>query len=85
MSTEFDRYEVERQIKSYSNDILSAFDSPIPSDESTKKNSIARAQSLLSDFEYLNKIVSDLREQVKGAQRRNSGAMRGFIAQRPLE
>ena len=67
---EFDRYAVERTIKTYSNDILSAFDSPRISDLSEKRNAIARAQSVLSDWDYLSQVIADLREQIKCAQRR---------------
>lgn len=70
MITEFDRYEVERCINTYSNDLLRAFHAPTEADESTKKNAIARAQSVLSDWSYLQKVIDGLAEQIKESQRR---------------
>lgn len=64
MEIEFDRCEIERCIKNYSNDILDAFHSPTPTDDATKINAIARAQSVLSDWQYLDKAVTALREQI---------------------
>lgn len=69
MNTEFDRFEIERTIKLYSNDIFSAFHSPHEADAATKSNAIARAQSLLSDWDYLGNVVARLREQIRDSQR----------------
>lgn len=69
MTIEFDRYAIERSIRNYSNDILTAFDSPMPADAATKQNAISRAQSMLSDWAYLEQVVADLRDQVKAAGR----------------
>lgn len=74
MNMEFDRYEIERTIKVYSNDLLSAFHSPRIADEAEKRNAIARAQSLLSDWAYLENVVAGLREQIKDAQRASNDA-----------
>lgn len=70
MTTEFDRYAVERTMRGYSNDLLSAFHSAMEIDESTKRNAIARAQSMLADIAYLNKLADGIREQVADCQRR---------------
>lgn len=70
MAIEFDRYEIERTIKTYSRDMLSAFHAPVEADRATKLNAIARAQSVLSDWEYLQQVIEDLREQIKDSQRR---------------
>lgn len=65
MLIEFDRYVVERLIKSYSNDVLSA----VHNGAGDKQSAIARAQSLLSDWEYLEKIIARLRLDVAEAQK----------------
>jgi len=70
MTTEFDRASVERVMRGYSNDLLSAFHGAMPVDASTQRNAIARAQSMLSDIAYLNKVADGIREQVADAQRR---------------
>lgn len=68
MIGEFDRYAIERIMRSYSNDLLSASHAGI----GDVKNSIARAQSMLSDFEYLADIAAGIRVQVSEAQHRES-------------
>lgn len=70
MTTEFDRYAVERVMRGYSNDLLSAFHGAMPADAGTQKNAIARAQSMLADIAYLNKIADGIREQLADCQRR---------------
>ena len=72
---EFDRYSIERTMRTYSNDLLSAFDAPgsASADDSVKRNAIARAQSMLADIDYLNKIAADIRTQVGQCQTRLPG------------
>jgi hypothetical protein len=70
MTTEFDRYAIERIMRGYSNDLLSAFHSAMPIDDATKRNAIARAQSMLADIAYLNKIADGIKEQIAECQRR---------------
>ena len=72
MNNEFDRYEIERVMRLYSNDLLSAFDFLSKADESEKKNSIALAMSMLADIDYINKVADHIREQVKDCQRKLS-------------
>lgn len=67
-SIEFDRWAVERVMRSYSNDLLSAFHSAVPVSDSDKRNAIARAQSMLSDIDYLNGVADSIREQVRSCQ-----------------
>ena len=69
MSTEFDRYAIERTMRGYSNDLLSAFHGA-DRDSSTQRNAISRAQSMLTDIAYLNKFADDIRKQVADCQRR---------------
>ena len=64
MNNEFDRYEIERIIKSYSNDLLFA------KTESDTANAVSRAQSLISDFEYLKKVALKLDDQIKECQKK---------------
>lgn len=72
MNNEFDRHEIERVMRLYSNDLLSAFDFLSKADESEKKNAIARAMSMLADIDYINKVTDHIREQVKDCQRKLS-------------
>lgn len=67
MNNEFDRYEIERVIKLYSNDLLSAF--TFNGSDSDKRNAISRAQSVLSDIEYIKNVAAKLNEQVKECQK----------------
>lgn len=69
---EFDRYAVERVMRSYSNDLLSAFHSAVHVPESDKRNAISRAQSMLADIDYLNKVADRIREQARNCQRQLS-------------
>lgn len=56
---EFDRYAIERNIRGYSNDLLSG-----------EASAVSRAQSLLTDWEYLERgIIRLLRQQVCDTQR----------------
>ena len=66
MTTEFDRHAIERTMRSYSNDLTSAAHAGI----GDLQNAIARAQSMLADMQYLNKIAADIEQQVRDAQRR---------------
>lgn len=72
MNNEFDRYEIERVMRLYSNDLLSAFDFLSKADESEKRNAISRAMSMLADIDYINKVAEQIREQVKDCQRKLS-------------
>lgn len=67
MNNEFDRYEIERVMKLYSSDLLGAFTFNRP--ESEKINAIARAQSVLSDIEYIKIRAGKLNQQVKECQK----------------
>lgn len=68
MNNEFDRYEIERVMKLYSNDLLSAFS--LNSSESVKRNAIARAQSMLSDIDYIHSVANRIKEQIKECQKK---------------
>jgi len=70
MKIEFDRYEITRTMRGYSNDLLSAFNGYTATDAATKQNAISRAQSMLADIVYINKIADLIRSQVVEAQRR---------------
>lgn len=69
MNTELDRFEIERVMRGYSNDLMQAF-SAIEQDESKQRNELARVQSLLSDIDYLNEVAQHLREQVSKCRRK---------------
>lgn len=68
MNKEFNRYEIERVMKLYSNDLLSAFSLNVS--DSDKRNAISRAQSMLSDVEYLNSVASRIKDQIKECQKK---------------
>lgn len=69
MTTAFDRYAIERTMRAYSNDLLSAFHGPIQRDASVQKNEIARAQSMLADIDYINAVAAEIRAQVRDCQK----------------
>jgi len=60
MQIEFDRYAIERAMRAYSNDLLSAGHGI-----GDRANAIARAQSMLEDMNYLQKIADSIRQQVR--------------------
>jgi len=60
MTTEFDRYAIERTMRAYSNDLLSAGHGI-----GDRANAIARAQSMLEDMTYLQKVADNIRQQVR--------------------
>lgn len=71
MTTEFDRYAIQRTIKPYSDDLLSGHNPPPGWTPALQQTAISRAQSLLTDWEYLERtVIAPLRAQVRDAQRR---------------
>ncbi|MEO8101926.1 MAG: hypothetical protein ABI790_05335 [Betaproteobacteria bacterium] len=64
MTIEFDRYAIERTMRRYSNDLLSATQAI-----GDRANAIARAQSMLADMRYLQQIAAGIDQQVRDAQR----------------
>lgn len=69
---EFDRYAIERALKAHSNDLLDA----AHFGRGDLHNAVARAQSVLADWQYLQTRIDALREQIRDAQRREAAAPR---------